>query len=256
MITEFFKPKTTAEATRLKQANPEAVYMAGGAWINSSRSDIDPETVISLADLDLDFIKQDGKDIVIGATTTLQDILDDALTPDYIKESLTLFRNRNLRNQGTLAGTIATKNPTFSLLTVLIAAKASLETLADLISVEDYITGNSSALITAIRLPADANVRSAKHSVTARGANLVSVAAGVSDGGIRLVVAQDGGKIERLKDLEQKLYAVSLPDRDDLAKQITDAVVSFDDYRTSAAFKKYTAGVLLADCLINAAKGV
>ena len=136
MITEFLKPKTIIEAVQLKQATPDAVYMAGGSWINSSRSAMNPETVISLNELDLNFIKQDQDTLRIGAMTTLQDILDNDLIPDYIKGNLKLFRNRNIRNQGTLAGAIAAKNPAFSILTVLIAAGAKLETPTEEISVE------------------------------------------------------------------------------------------------------------------------
>ena len=256
MITEFLKPKTPAEAVQLKQATPGAVYMAGGSWINSSRSAMNPETVVSLAGLNLDYIKQADDGILIGAMTTLQDILDNPVVPAYLKENLILFRNRNIRNQGTLAGAIAAKNPAFSVLTVLIAAGAVLETSAGEISVENYIDSGSSALILSVRLPAQAGVRSAKNSATARGVCLVSVAAGVFENDPRLVIAQDGGRIERLKDLEKTLNPAALPGKDELAGKISAAVVSFDDYRTSAAFKKYIAGVMLADCLIKAAKGV
>ncbi len=256
MITEFLKPKTIIEAVQLKQATPDAVYMAGGSWINSSRSAMNPETVISLNELDLNFIKQDQDTLRIGAMTTLQDILDNDLIPDYIKDNLKLFRNRNIRNQGTLAGAIATKNPAFSILTVLIAAGARLETPTEEISVEKYVTSDCSALILAVRIPLKAAVCSNKHSITARGVSLVSVAAGVFEKQIYLVVAQDGGKIERLTDLEIALNGDSLPDRDELAEKVSKVVASFDDYRTSAAFKKYIAGVMLADCLIKAAKGV
>lgn len=256
MITEFLKPKTIIEAVQLKQATPDAVYMAGGSWINSSRSAMNPETVISLNELDLNFIKQDQDTLRIGAMTTLQDILDNDLIPDYIKDNLKLFRNRNIRNQGTLAGAIATKNPAFSILTVLIAAEAQLETPTEEISVEKYVTSECSALILAVRLPLKAAVVSNKYSVTARGVSLVSVAAGIYEKEPRLVIAQDGGKIERLTDLEKTLNSDILPDdRDELAERISKAVMSFDDYRTSAAFKKYIAGVMLADCLIKAAKG-
>lgn len=257
MITEFLKPKTIIEAVQLKQATPDAVYMAGGSWINSSRSAMNPETVISLNELDLNFIKQDQDTLRIGAMTTLQDILDNDLIPDYIKDNLKLFRNRNIRNQGTLAGAVAAKNPAFSILTVLIAAGARLETPTEEISVEKYVTSDCSALILAVRIPLKAAVCSNKHSITARGVSLVSVAAGVFEKQIYLVIAQDGGKIERLTDLEKTLNSDILPDdRDELAERISKAVMSFDDYRTSAAFKKYIAGVMLADCLIKAAKGV
>ena len=256
MITEFFKPATIEEALQLKSTYPEALYMAGGSWINSSRSATDPEVVISLSGLGLNFIRQEGAFLSIGATTTLQDIADHSLTPDFLRTCLKQFRNRNIRNQATLAGMIATKNPAFSSLTALIAANAEVETPSQKITVEDYITTPQDGLISTILIPLNPRVCARKHSVTARGVSLVSVAAGFSDQGIRLVVAQDGGKIERLKNFEKKFDASMLKDRDNLSNQIKNAVVSFDDYRTSGAFKKYIAGVMLADCLIQAAEGV
>lgn len=255
MITEFLKPKNLAEAVHLKQANPDALFMGGGSWINSSRSNIQVETVISLADLGLGTIRDEEDAVVIGASATLQEILDNPFVLQGLKEGIAFFYNRNIRNQGTLAGMIAAKQPAFTALTTLAAMGAEAELADKRIPVEEYIVASGTPLILSIRIPKGGAVKTARHSITARGVSLISAAAAVKDGAVRLFLAQDGGKIERLAAVEAQLNAHALPARGELAKMISDAVDSFNDYRTSAAFKKYTAGILLADCLTAATKG-
>lgn len=255
MITEFLKPKNLAEAVHMKQANPDALFMGGGSWINSSRSGIRVETVISLAGLELGAIRDEEDAVVIGASATLQEILDNSSVMQGLKDAIALFHNRNIRNQGTLAGAVAAKQPAFTMLATLIAMGAEAELADKRISVEEYIFNSGAPLILSIRVPKKTAVKTAKYAVTARGVSLVSAAAAVKNGAARLVLAQDGGKIERLAAVEATLNTNALPGRDELAEIISGAVDSFDDYRTSAAFKKYTAGILLADCLTAAVKG-
>lgn len=92
MITEFFKPDTVAEAVELKIKNPDAVFMAGGAWINSSRSGLAPQKVISLEGLNLTKSEKSNDMLIIGACTTLQDLLDAETTPEDFKENIFLLK--------------------------------------------------------------------------------------------------------------------------------------------------------------------
>lgn len=252
MITEFLKPKTIAEAIHFKQAYPDAVFMAGGSWINSCRSKLNPETVICIAGIGLNTIKKEKQFLTIGAMTTQQEVLDNPMSPEPLKAVITSFRNRNIRNQATMGGAVAAREPSFSILSLLFAVNAELD-LADgsVVTVEKYLENPINRLILSVRVPLDAKACFAKHSVTARGVALLTVAAGLNDGELTLVLAQDGGKIERLTAVEEQLKGKKLPDRETLEKLISKNVNSFDDYRTSADFKKYTAGVLLADCLIK-----
>lgn len=256
MITEFFKPATVSEAVELKIKNPEAFFMAGGAWINSSRSSLSPEKVVSLESLGLTQIEKAGDMLVIGACATLQDIYDHEATPKSLKDNIFLLKNRNLRNQGTIGGTIAAKQACFPMIPYLIAVGADLVSAnGKVVPVEEYVLSAEGNLILNVRIPLNVGAASAKHSVTARGVALVSVAAAFKDGKIRLAFAQDGGKIERPYQLESLLNGDVLPERDVLEKMIAQNVVSFDDYRASADFKAYMVGVLAADCILAAAKG-
>lgn len=255
MITEFFKPATVAEAVELKRKNPDALFMAGGSWINSSRSGLNPEKAISVTGLNLTNIEKANDVLSVGAAVTLQELADFPLTPKAVRENLMSFRNRNIRNQGTLAGAIAAKQPAFQIIPLMIALQAEL-ILANgkIVSVEEYVLGPSDDLILSVRLPLGAKAASAKHSVTERGVCLVSVAAGIRNAETVLAIAQDGGKIERLHLIEQALKGRDITDRDALSRLISENVDSFDDYRTSAEFKAYQIGVLLSDCLLSLAE--
>lgn len=256
MITEFFKPATVSEAVELKIKNPDALFMAGGAWINSSRSPLSPEKVISLEGLELTKSEKSNDMLIIGACTTLQDLLDAETTPEDFKENIFLLKNRNLRNQGTIGGTIAAKQACFPMIPYLIAVGADL-VLANgkVVPVEEYVSSLADNLILNVRLPLNVRAASAKHSVTAQGVALVSVAAAFKNGKISLAYAQDGGKIEHPVQIERVLNGNALPKRDILEKIISQDVVSFDDYRTSADFKTYIIGVLAAECILKVAQG-
>lgn len=256
MITEFFKPATVAEAVELKQKHQNAAFMAGGSWINSSRSALAPETIISLTGLNLTQIEKANDVLSIGAMATLQDLLDHDLTPEAVKENISLFRNRNIRNQGTLAGAVAAKQPAFSIIPLLIAMQSEL-VLANgkVISVEEYVLSHAEELILNIRLPLNVKAASAKYSITARGVSLMTVAAAYKNHEFTLSLAQDGGKIERLHLIERAINGKPITDKDSLAKTISESVDSFDDYRTSEEFKRYMIGILLADCLFQVYEG-
>lgn len=82
--------------------------------------------VVDLQSLGLDQIKKRGNTLQIGATVTLQQLLESAHSPAAVKASLRLEAPLNLRDAATVAGTLAVCDGRSSFVTVLLAMDAKL----------------------------------------------------------------------------------------------------------------------------------
>lgn len=103
MIREYHRPKTLEEALEWL-ARPNTLPLGGGTVLNQQKdADI---TVVDLQALSLDKIHKSGEKLEIGATATLQSLLDYAHTPEVLKKTLRLEAPLNLRNMGTVAGAL------------------------------------------------------------------------------------------------------------------------------------------------------
>jgi CO/xanthine dehydrogenase FAD-binding subunit len=73
MITAYHRPKTLDEALTLL-TQPNRTPLGGGTLL--SRPGTDPVEAVDLQSLSLDSIKKSGNNIEIGATVTLQQLLE------------------------------------------------------------------------------------------------------------------------------------------------------------------------------------
>lgn len=126
MIIEYLRPKTINEALKLLvREQPVSLPMGGGTVLNRGM-DFDC-AVIDLQALGLDSISDQGNIIQIGATVTLQKLLEyDGLSPS-IGKVIELEATYNLRQMATIAGSLVTANGRSHLATALLALDANLE---------------------------------------------------------------------------------------------------------------------------------
>ena len=129
-ITEYHRPKHLEEAVALV-ARPDVrtVPIGGGSkLIAAARRDV--EAVVDLRDLNLSTIKQDRDMLCVGATATLQSLLDSPESAQAwggeLARALRHTAARSLREQGTIAGTLASAADTNPLAVMLLALGASL----------------------------------------------------------------------------------------------------------------------------------
>ncbi len=123
MITEYHRPQTLAEALQLLQ-NPQTWPLGGGAVL--SRHQGEAIAVVDLQALGLDAIQSRGDQLQIGATVTLQALLDHPQTPPALKAALRLEAPRNLRQQSTLGGLLVSGDGRSPALAALLALDAAL----------------------------------------------------------------------------------------------------------------------------------
>lgn len=123
MITDYFRPKTLQEALTLL-SQPNTVPLGGGTHL--SRPETAPVRVVDLQSLGLNTITLHGNSLEIGATVTLQQLLESEHCPPALQTALRLDEPLNLRNIGTVAGALVTADGRSPFATVMLALDARL----------------------------------------------------------------------------------------------------------------------------------
>lgn len=122
-LRHYHRPEKVEDAVTLVQTNPNAAYLGGGAWL-VAQGDPGLETVVDLQDLGLDFVDATLEEVRIGAMASLQAVIDHpdtaALADGLLALSASYVQSRNLREQGTVGGTLITAGPADSLTTALL----------------------------------------------------------------------------------------------------------------------------------------
>lgn len=155
MIITYHRPKTLDEAlTLLKQ--PNCMPLGGGTLLSKPTSD--PMEVVDLQSLGLDSITKSGNNLQVGATVTLQQVLEYEHCPDALKAAIKLEAPLNLRNAATVAGTLVSCDGRSSFATVMLALDTKLdirtpEDVTQASSIGEFLPIRPQGLITSITLP-------------------------------------------------------------------------------------------------------
>jgi CO/xanthine dehydrogenase FAD-binding subunit len=125
MIIEYHRPKTLDETIRLlSRKTPRTVPLGGGTRLSrQTRGDV---AVVDLQELDLNRIRTDGANLVIGAATRLQIVHDYPQIPAALQMALVNEGGLNFRNQATVAGAIVACDGRSAFTTALLAMNAQL----------------------------------------------------------------------------------------------------------------------------------
>src|SRR5512143_3080838 len=105
MITEYKRPTTMEEALELL-AQPNTVPLGGGTILTQKKDET--LTVVDLQALGLNKIYKTGEKLEIGATATLSQLRESQYIPPALVQAIELETPLNLRNMGTVAGTLIT----------------------------------------------------------------------------------------------------------------------------------------------------
>ena len=159
MITKYYRPQTLEQALALlKQTDTQP--LGGGTLL--SRPGSTPVEVVDLQELGLNTIHKKGNTLVIGATTTLQQVLENVDIPVALKDALRLEAPLNLRNAATVAGTLVTADGRSTVVTAQQALDAKITFNADqriVIAIGEFLPFRpdnlNGRLITQIEMPAN-----------------------------------------------------------------------------------------------------
>jgi CO/xanthine dehydrogenase FAD-binding subunit len=125
MIIEYHRPSTLDEAIKLlERETPVTVPLGGGTVLNAPSDD--QVAVVDLQELGLGAISQAGSTLKVGATTTLQSLLDSPDLPAALGKAINHEAAYNLRQSGTVAGALVSGGGRSPFLTAMLALDAQL----------------------------------------------------------------------------------------------------------------------------------
>lgn len=126
MIVEYHRPTSIDEALNLlAREQPPSFALGGGTVINQATEQ--KIAVIDLQALGLDTITMKGDQLTVGATATLQDLMDFEGLPLELHKVIELEATYNLRQMATLAGTLVAANGRSPLTASLLACDINIE---------------------------------------------------------------------------------------------------------------------------------
>jgi len=255
MIIEYFRPKRISEAIDLLSNNEmDIVPMGGGS--NLHRLANKPFAVLDLQELGLNRIKERSNYLEIGATVTLQSLLNTEGLPADIYQVIRLEATYNLRQVATIAGTLVASDGRSPFSAVLLALDASLilvpglnevsrqDVLADKVSLSDLLITREKFLhrrmITQVKIPM--NVRLAYEYVARTPADLPIVCVALAhwpSGRTRLVLGGYGTSPQ---------LAMDGIDPSGIELVARDAYSQAGDHWGAADYRQEIAGVLANRC--------
>ena len=249
MFEQLLKPASLDEAVKFKnQFKDDAVYMAGGSKLNAAPTRSTKSVAISLAGLGLNTIKSEGGVVTIGATATLQQVIDNPVVPAAVREAAGFVYSRNVRNQATFGGELFAQQNEAVLLPVLLVMNAKVALAGGaVIELADWLAGSRDALVLAVMLPeSDVCCTTRKLARSAGGLTVLTAAVAIAtDGRQRIAVEGVVPCASRLPGVEQKGLSGEA-----LQAAVSEAIAPIADLRGSVSYKRYIAGVLVAD-LVN-----
>ncbi len=251
MIIDILRPATPRDAVRAKSA-PGAAYLGGGTWLNSGRA-AGTTILVSLENLGLNRIECSSGGCVIGATVTLQQIVDAPGVAPALKAAAALTASRTLRNMKTVGGELGLHADDSAIIPVLMVMAATVRTASRRrpMTIEDFLNKRPVDLILSVSLP-DVRRPCAVRvlSRTSHSPRSLVAAACMTDldralREIHVVISDCAGLRARL--LVNAAGGAELPSRERLEAFVAKAFVPKADVHASAPYKRYMAGVLVAD---------
>ena len=248
MITAYHRPKTLDEALTLL-SQPNRTPLGGGTLL--SKPGTDPMEAVDLQSLNLDTMEQQGNSLKIGATVTLQQLLESDLSPQALKSAIKLEAPLNLRSAATVAGTLVSCDGRSTFASVLLALDTKLEQLkldnaeiqSQIANIGEFLPLRNleGALITSITIPLNAKLAFEYASRTPADKPIVCAAvAQWNSGRTRLVLGGYG---------KNPLLAMDGTEAEGIETAARNSFHEASDEYGSAEYRMDVAAVLAKRCL-------
>ena len=162
MITDYYRPETLPKALELLK-DPDTRPLGGGTLLCTLKSA--SVKVVDLQALGLNTLQKKGNYLEIGATATLQQLLESEHTPKALKTTLKLEAPLNIRNAATVAGTLVAADGRSTFTAAMLALDAKLTIVnpkSEIVNLGEFLPlrpdNLHGALITAIEIPLNARL--------------------------------------------------------------------------------------------------
>lgn len=215
----FHRPHDVAAAVAAVKNATEGKYLGGGQSLLPvmKLGLAAPTDLVSLAGLDaLRGIRVDGGALVIGAGTTHAEVADSPEVKKAIPGLAALaahIGDPQVRNRGTLGGSLAHDDPSADYPAAVLALGATLQTDRRTIGADAFFVGlyqtalEPDELLTAVRFPIPEKAAYAKFPHPASKFALVGVMVAKGPAGVRVAVTGTGTGVYRAAELEKALTA-------------------------------------------------
>ena len=250
----FHHPSSVAEAQKALLGAVSGKFLAGGqSLLPIMKLDMAaPSDVVSLAGLDeLRGIRKDGDALVIGAGMTHSEVNGS----DEVREAIPALADLaggigdpQVRNRGTLGGSVAHGDPAADYPAALVALGAMVVTDRREIAAEDFFVGmfetslEDDEIITSVRFPIPGKAAYAKFPNPASRYAIAGVMVVQNGSGIRVAVSGAGYKVFRVGAMEDALASDFSPGSLDGIDVDPDGLVSDTD--ASADFRAHLVSVI------------
>lgn len=250
----FHRPRSLAEAVSALEGADEAKLLAGGqSLLPVMKLDLAaPAALISVRDLDeLRGIRRDGERLIIGAATTHAEVSRSADVRGAIPALAELagdIGDPQVRNRGTLGGSVAHNDPAADYPAALLALDAVIKTNRREIPAGDFFQGmfmtalEPAEIITEVSFAVPRAAKYAKLANPASRYAIVGVMVARLAGGVRVAVTGAGPGVFRVAGMEKALDARFAPEALEGIAVSEDELVG--DSFGSPAYRAHLIGVM------------
>jgi carbon-monoxide dehydrogenase medium subunit len=251
---EFHRPATLAAAVEVVKGRPDAKFLGGGqSLIPIMKLGLAaPSDLVALSGLaELRGIRRDGAHLEIGAATTHAAVSESAEVRSALPALTELaghIGDPQVRNRGTLGGSLAHNDPGADYPAAVLALGAAVITDRRAIQADDYFLGlyqtalAPDEVIRSVRFPIPEKAAYAKFHHPASRFALVGVFVARGPQGTRVAVTGAGAGVFRAAELEQALSTRWAPEALS-AIAISPAGLTSDAF-ASAEYRAHLVGVM------------
>ena len=263
---DYHAPSSVEEALELLNSNDDAKILAGGhSLIPMMKTGLAaPATLVDLGKVDgLSYVNEANGGLAIGAMTTYQELASSdvvAANAAVLGEAAATVADPQVRNMGTIGGSLAHADPAGDLPAVAVALDAQIVATSGsgerVISADEFFIDlfttalGPDEILTEIRIPTLGSGAGAAYAKMANKAShyaIVGVAAVVSvdDGGnctsARIGVTGAGASASRATESESRLVGSSLEDAAifSAAGHAADGIELNEDIHASAEYREH-----------------
>ena len=144
--TKYVKPNSTSEALEAIKSLSEGKFLAGGMTLIPTLKQrlASPDGLVDISGCKLDSISDEGETLKIGAMARHVSVAESAVVKQAIPALAKLadgIGDRQVRNRGTLGGSVANNDPSACYPSAVLALKATVHTNSRSIAADDFFTG-------------------------------------------------------------------------------------------------------------------
>jgi aerobic carbon-monoxide dehydrogenase medium subunit len=258
------RPTSLDEAIGLLAKNGDTRPLAGGhSLLPMMKLRLaEPQAIVDIGRIaGLDGIEVDGDELRIGAMATHASVAASEVVRSRCRVLATTAEgigDRQVRNRGTIGGSLAHADPGADYPTVVTALGATIVVQGPggerEIAADDFFTGvfttalEQGELVTEVRVPAVERAAYVKHRHPASGYAVAAVACVLRDDEARLVVGGVTGMPVRVSEAEQVLIGIAPVDEEKIASVAADVPAALSgaigDKYASAEYRIHLAHVL------------